>query len=139
MNKILLEIAQRHSQDMYSLNYFSHNDPNGTTPFDRMIHAGYNYLLAGENMAAAGAEQSATELEDFMMVDSGTPGRPHRMNLLDLINPYPCGGSLCVYYEVGIGYYGGTVPNGIGLTSLITEDFGGEKHRPIPVGCHLQR
>ena len=134
MNKILLGIAQRHSQDMYSLNYFSHNDPNGTTPFGRMIHTGYNYLLAGENMAAAGAEQSATELEDFMMVDSGTSGRPHRMNLLDLITPYPCSGSLCVYYEVGIGYYGGTVPNGNGLTSLITEDFGARSTGPFLLG-----
>jgi uncharacterized protein YkwD len=134
MNKILLGIAQEHSHDMYTLNYFSHNDPNGTTPFDRMTHAGYNYLLAGENMAAAGVEESATELEDFMMVDSGTTGRPHRMNLLDLINPYPCGSSLCVYSEVGIGYSGGTVPNGIGLTSLITEDFGARSTGPFLLG-----
>jgi hypothetical protein len=123
MNQILLSIATAHVQDMYNLNYFSHNDPNGTTPFGRMTHAGYNYVLAGENMAG-GSDMSATELEDFMMVDSGTPGRPHRVNLLDLINPYPCGNNLCVYNEIGIGYYGGTTPNGNGLDSLITEDFG---------------
>lgn len=124
MNKILLGIAQIHTQEMYNLNYFSHNDPNGTTPFDRMTHAGYNYLLAGENMAASGADQSAGELEDFMIVDAGTAGHPHRVNLLDLINPYPCGDPPCAYSEVGIGYYDGVTPNSDGLTSLITEDFG---------------
>jgi hypothetical protein len=124
MNKNLLGIAEAHSRDMYNLNYFSHNDTNGTTPFDRMTHAGYDYVRAGENMAASGADQSATELEDFMMEDAGTVWRPHRVNLLDLINPYPCGGPPCVYSEVGIGYYEGATPNGIGLTSLITEDFG---------------
>ena len=123
MNTLLLSIAQAHTQDMYNLNYYSHNDPNGTTPFDRMVNAGYNYVMAGENMAAS-VGLSAVELEDFMMVDSGTPGRPHRVNLLDLSNPYPCGNPPCVYSEIGIGYYGAATPNGIGLSSLITEDFG---------------
>ncbi len=77
MSKILLSIAEAHTRDMYNLNYFSHNDPNGTTPFERMTHAGYNYMMAGENMAGS-VDQTAAELEDFMMVDSGTPGRPHR-------------------------------------------------------------
>jgi hypothetical protein len=123
MNSILLGVAEAHSRDMYNLNYFSHNDPNGTTPYGRMVHAGYEYVLAGENMAA-GVDLSAVELEDLMMVDSGTPGRPHRVNLLDLINPYPCGNPPCAYSEVGIGYYESASPNGMGLTSLITEDFG---------------
>ena len=123
MNRVLLGIAQAHTQDMYNLNYYSHNDPNGTTAFDRMAHAGYNYVMAGENMAAS-VGLSAAELEDFMMVDSGTPGRLHRVNLLDLSNPYPCGNPPCVYSEIGIGYYGAATPNGIGLSSLITEDFG---------------
>jgi hypothetical protein len=133
MNKILLSIATAHSRDMYNQNYFSHTDPNGTNPFDRMAHAGYNYMLAGENMAA-GSGQSAPQLEDLMMVDSGTPGRPHRVNLLDLINPYPCGYPPCVYSEVGIGYFGGAIPNGIGLTSLITEDFGAASATPFLLG-----
>lgn len=124
MNKLLLGIARAHSQEMYVMNYFSHNDPNGTTPFDRMTHAGYDYVRGGENMAAAGTDVSATELEDFMMIDAGTQGRPHRVNLLDLINSYPCGDPPCAYSEVGIGYYDGGTPDSNGLTSLITEDFG---------------
>ena len=133
MNKILLSIAEAHTRNMYNLNYFSHDDPNGTTPFNRMTHAGYNYLLAGENMAA-GVDQSAAELEDFMMVDSGTPGRPHRVNLLNLYNSYPCGSPPCVYTEIGIGYYGTGQINGDGLNSLITEDFGATSVGPFLLG-----
>ena len=133
MNKILLSIAEAHTRDMYNRNYFSHNDPNGTTPFDRMTHAGYNYLMAGENMAA-GVDQTAAALEDFMMVDSGTPGRPHRVNLLDLLNPYPCASSPCAYAEIGIGYYGTVPTNGDGLNSLITEDFGATSAGPFLLG-----
>jgi len=133
MSKTLLGIANAHSLDMYNQNYFSHNDPDGTTPFGRMTNAGYNYVLAGENMAA-GSGMSATELEDLMMVDSGTPGRPHRVNLLDLLNSYPCGDPPCAYYEVGIGYYDAATPNGIGLSSLITEDFGTSNTVPFLLG-----
>src|SRR5208337_779739 len=133
MNKILLSIAEAHTLDMYAQSYFSHNDPNGTTPFDRMSHASYNYLRAGENMAG-GVDQTAAELEDFMMVDSGTPGRPHRVNLLDLLNSYPCGSPPCVYTEIGIGYYGAGPTNGDGLNSLITEDFGATSVGPFLLG-----
>ena len=117
MNPLLLATAQAHSEDMYNQNYFSHTDPNGTTAFERIANAGYDYVSAGENMAA-GSGMSATALEDFMMVDSGTPCRPHRINLLDIF-PYPPP----AYLEVGIGYYQGSTPNGYG-DSFITEDFG---------------
>jgi hypothetical protein len=102
---------------MYNNNYFSHTDPNGTTAFERMTNAGYNYVSAGENMAA-GTDMTAAELEDFMMVDSGTAGRPHRVNLLDIF-PFPPP----AYEEVGVGYYEGSGSNSYG-NSFITEDFG---------------
>ena len=122
MNKLLLSIAEAHSEDMYNGNYFSHTDPNGTTAFDRITNVGYDYVRAGENMAAS-TDSTAAGLEDFMMADSGTSGRPHRVNLLDLINAYPCSAPPCVYYEVGIGYYAGAASNSIG-SDFITEDFG---------------
>jgi Cysteine-rich secretory protein family len=122
MNKLLLSIAEDHSKDMYNGNYFSHTDPNGTTAFNRITNVGYDYVRAGENMAAS-TGSTAAELEDFMMVDSGTSGRPHRVNLLDLINAYPCSAAPCVYYEIGIGYYAGATSNSIG-SDFITEDFG---------------
>lgn len=134
MNKILLSIAQAHSLDMYNLNYFSHNDPNGNTPFDRMTLAGYSYLTAGENMAG-GQGTTAAALEDLIMIDTGTAGRGHRVNLLDLFNAYPCGNPPCVYSEVGIGYYEAATPNGIGLNSLLTEDFGVAASGPFLLGA----
>jgi hypothetical protein len=113
MNPALLAIAEGHSQDMYTQNYFSHTDPNGTTAFQRMTNAGYNYISAGENIGA-GTSMSATDLEDTLMLDSGYPCRAHRMNLLDIF-PYPPP----AYYEVGIGYYEGSSGQ-----AFITQDFG---------------
>lgn len=131
MNKILLGIAEAHTMDMYLHNYFSHNDLNGTTPYDRMVRAGYNYLIGGENMAG-GTDQSAAQLEDLMMMDPGTVGRGHRINLLN-VNPYPCSDPPCAYSEVGIGYYQ-AIPNAEGLGSLITEDFGAASAGSFLVG-----
>jgi hypothetical protein len=113
MNPVLLAIAEGHSEDMYNQNYFSHTDPNGTTAFQRMANAGYNYISAGENIGA-GTDMSATDLEDTLMIDSGYPCRAHRMNLLDIF-PYPPP----AYYEVGIGYYEGSSGQ-----AFITQDFG---------------
>ena len=47
----LAAVAKAHSVDMVNKNYFSHNSPNGLTPFDRMKAAGLNYTVAGENLA----------------------------------------------------------------------------------------
>jgi hypothetical protein len=113
MNPALLAIAEGHSEDMYNQNYFSHTDPNGTTAFQRMTNAGYNYISAGENIGA-GTDMSATDLEDTLMLDSGYPCRAHRMNLLDIF-PYPPP----AYYEVGIGYHEGSSGQ-----AFITQDFG---------------
>ncbi|MBI1782710.1 MAG: CvpA family protein [Sphingobacteriales bacterium] len=47
----LTVLARQHSADMFEKGYFSHNTPDGQTPFDRMHHAGINYITAGENLA----------------------------------------------------------------------------------------
>ncbi|HUK29418.1 MAG TPA: CFI-box-CTERM domain-containing protein, partial [Candidatus Acidoferrales bacterium] len=135
MSPELLSIAEGHSEDMYNQNYYSHNDPNGSTPFDRMTNAGYSYVMAGENMAGSMGSMSPGDIEDFMMVDSGTAGRLHRVNLLD-IWPYPCsGGTPCIYQEIGIGYVNMPTPNSIGLTTMITEDFGASMNGPFLLGA----
>jgi hypothetical protein len=56
------------------------------------------------------------------------------MNLLDLFNPYPCTGFVCVYFEVGIGYYESGSPNSLGLNSLMTQDFGATSTGPFLLG-----
>ncbi|MBC5800212.1 MAG: hypothetical protein GIX03_07420 [Candidatus Eremiobacteraeota bacterium] len=47
----LSTLARAHALDMATRNYFSHNTPEGLSPFDRMDRAAYAYSYAGENMA----------------------------------------------------------------------------------------
>jgi len=44
-------VAQAHSQDMYDRSFFSHTNPDGEDPFDRMSAAGISYESAAENIA----------------------------------------------------------------------------------------
>lgn len=49
----LAKVAEEHCSDMFARGYFSHNTPDGITPFERMDKAGIFYLVAGENLALA--------------------------------------------------------------------------------------
>jgi len=130
MNKILLGTARAHSQDMYTNNYFGHNDLSGHTPTDRMTAAGYNWSVnggkAGENIAE-GSNFTAAALEDVLMVDAGITGRGHRVNLLDITTGPP-------YREIGFGYSAASALNGQGVNDLITQDFGTSSTGPFLVG-----
>ena len=44
-------VAQAHSQDMVDRSFFSHTNPDGLSPFDRLAAAGISYTWAGENIA----------------------------------------------------------------------------------------
>ncbi|MGB1275039.1 MAG: CAP domain-containing protein [Nannocystaceae bacterium] len=44
--------ARVHSLDMSVRDFFSHDNPDGESPFDRMGEAGYIFAAAGENIAA---------------------------------------------------------------------------------------
>ncbi len=44
-------VAQAHSQDMLARGFFSHTNPDGESPFDRLRTAGISYTAAGENIA----------------------------------------------------------------------------------------
>jgi uncharacterized protein YkwD len=46
-------VAVKHSADMFSRGYFSHNTPEGEDPFDRMKEDSVRYRTAGENLALA--------------------------------------------------------------------------------------
>ncbi len=54
-NDTLADTARKHSQDMADREFFSHNNPDGQTPFDRMNAAGIDYKIAAENIAAGQA------------------------------------------------------------------------------------
>lgn len=70
----LAKPGEEHARDMFARGYFSHNTPEGLTPFDRMDAAGISYLIAGENLALA---PSTDEAFTGLM---NSPG--HRANML---------------------------------------------------------
>lgn len=57
--RLLNQVAYDHSLDMGTRRYFSHNSPEGTTPFQRMRNAGYSGGRA-ENIAAGNADAQRT-------------------------------------------------------------------------------
>lgn len=71
----MTEVARRHSADMFGRGYFSHNTPEGKTPFERMREGEVRFRTAGENLALAPTLQIAhTGLMN-------SPG--HRANILE--------------------------------------------------------
>lgn len=73
-NTKLQRLAQAYSKDMFQRGYFSHYNPEGQSPFDRMNINGITYGYAGENLALA----PSTELAMQGLMNS--PG--HRKNIL---------------------------------------------------------
>lgn len=51
INEKLTQAAQLKAEDMIKRNYFSHTGPEGETPWTWLDQAGYNYAIAGENLA----------------------------------------------------------------------------------------
>ncbi len=84
LNMNLVRLAENYGQDMINRNYFSHYNPEGQSPFDRMNQAGIRYIAAGENLAI---NTSVAAAEKAFMNSSG-----HRANILN-----------SNYTEVGIG------------------------------------
>ena len=70
----LVPVARAHSQEMFTLKYFSHESPTSGSPFDRLKAAGVMYSRGGENLAYA---QSVAVAHQALM---GSPG--HRENIL---------------------------------------------------------
>jgi uncharacterized protein YkwD len=103
VNATLTAVAQAHSQDMATNNYFDHNSQDGRTPFDRMTAAGYRYSTAAENIAAGQRTP-----QDVMTAWMNSPG--HRANILN-----------CALKQVGVGYATGSSSQ---YGVYWTQDFG---------------
>lgn len=71
----LTAVARQHSTDMFQRGYFGHITPEGLSPFDRLLQAHIDFLVAGENIALA---PSLTLAHEGLM---NSPG--HRANILD--------------------------------------------------------
>lgn len=68
------DVAQEHSQEMHDRGLFSHNNPDGDDPFDRMNAAGISYTAAGENIAQR--QSTGQVVSDSRINSSG-----HRENI----------------------------------------------------------
>lgn len=75
LDPTIILVARAHSRDMWERGYFSHVNPDGKDPFDRMREGGVQFLAAGENLALAPTVELAHQ---GLMNSSG-----HRRNILD--------------------------------------------------------
>lgn len=87
--------ARKHSKDMATRSFFSHMNPDGKDPFDRMEAEGISYYTAMENIAAG--QTSAIYAHEVWMNSEG-----HRRNILGdaerLGAGVHLGGQMYVYY-----------------------------------------
>ena len=103
-NSILSESATNKAKDMFSQNYWAHTSPSGTTPWDFFKEVGYNYSVAGENLAR--------DFYDTESLMNGWMNSPtHKDNIIN-----------SKYQEIGIGVVNGTL-GGI-KTTLVVQHFG---------------
>lgn len=68
------EVAEAHSRDMVARGFFSHTNPDGDSPWDRLSDAGISYTLAAENIAS-GYPSAQAVMNGWL----GSPG--HRANM----------------------------------------------------------
>jgi uncharacterized protein YkwD len=85
----LVRVARAHSADMAARGFFSHTNPDGLSPFDRMRKAGYAGRTMGENIAAGYTSPGA-------VMDAWMKSPGHRANILN-----------CAFAEIGVGYAAG--------------------------------
>lgn len=113
LNGALDNAAQAKANDMAARDYWSHNTPDGQTPWTFMDAAGYKYQLAGENLAYGFASAQDT-LTGWM----NSPG--HRANILN-------GG----YTEVGFGYINIANYQGTGPETLVVAMYAAPASAPV--------
>ena len=70
----LKELARDYARDMFARGYFSHYNPEGQSPFDRMKNRNILFFSAGENLALA---------PNVVLAHQGLINSPgHRANIL---------------------------------------------------------
>ncbi len=103
-NSVLSESATNKAKDMFAKNYWAHNSPSGTTPWDFFKAVDYHYSVAGENLAR--------DFYDTESLMSGWMNSPtHKANIIN-----------SKYQEIGIGVVNGIL-GGI-KTTLVVQHFG---------------
>lgn len=84
-NKLLEQAATMKAEDMAKQGYFSHESPDGNTPWEWIKKTGYQFAYAGENLAI-------NFFDSKDVVDAWMNSTSHRANMLD-----------AHYTEIGIG------------------------------------
>lgn len=82
MNESLRSLARDYAKDMFARGYFSHYNPEGESPFDRMKQRNISFIAAGENLALApnvqlahqGLMNSPGHKANILSPDFGTVG-----------------------------------------------------------------
>ena len=100
----LSKSAQAKAEHMFANNYWAHNAPDGTTPWDFFKQVDYQYLIAGENLAKDFYDTSS-------MMSAWMKSPTHRDNIIN-----------SKYKEIGIGVVNGTL-SGV-KTTLVIQHFG---------------
>ncbi|MEK7523196.1 MAG: CAP domain-containing protein, partial [Patescibacteria group bacterium] len=105
INSALTLAAQKKAENMLAENYWSHYSPDGKTPWDFILGAGYKYEYAGENLAKNFLFSNGV-VDAWMNSTAG-----HRENILKR-----------EYAEVGYAIVNGVL-NGE-QTTLVVQEFG---------------
>lgn len=106
LNQQLSAAAQAKANDMAQRNYWSHNSPDGRTPWSFITAAGYNYQAAGENLAY-GFGNAGDAVSGWM--NSPT----HRANILN-----------ANYKDVGFGVTESPNYQGQGPETIVVAEYG---------------
>jgi len=75
LNNKLSAAASKKAQDMFANNYWSHTSPQGKTPWVFVISSGYQYTMAGENLAKNFSNSSG-------VVDAWMASPTHKDNIV---------------------------------------------------------
>lgn len=90
-NQLLTNAAQGHAVDMATHDFVGHTGSDGSSPWDRMERAGYQWSAAAEN-AAAGYSSPESVVDGWY--NEVPPNDGHRLNMLN-----------CGLQDIGVGYY----------------------------------
>jgi len=103
-NPVLAKSAVAKAQDMFKNNYWAHNSPSGKSPWSFFKESGYQYSVAGENLA-----KDFYDTDSMMKAWMKSP--THRANIVH-----------SKYKEIGIGVVNGIL-GGV-KTTLVVQHFG---------------
>jgi len=126
LNEKLSLAAAKKAQDMFANNYWSHSSPQGKTPWEFVVSSGYEYTMAGENLAKNFSNSSG-------VVDAWMASPTHKDNI---IKPG--------YRDIGFAIVNGVL-NGE-ETTLVVQMFGASdredviasKPEPLSLGTTTQ-